>query len=98
MVSVLRVVSFPPREMAPNLDVSLDPIFYLHHAQLDRLWFLWQRKDAGHRQREYTGRTDTSNAASLEDLLVLGGLAPDITVSQVMDTEGAELCYRYSLS
>ncbi|TPX13319.1 uncharacterized protein E0L32_006292 [Thyridium curvatum] len=95
-----------PHNVAPNgirgdfysFTAPYDPIFYLHHAQLDRLWFLWQRKDAGHRLREYTGRTDTSNAASLEDLLVLGGLAPDITVSQVMDTEGAELCYRYSLS
>lgn len=22
-----------------------DPIFFLHHAQIDRVWALWQKKD-----------------------------------------------------
>ena len=36
-----------------------------------------------------------SNKASMEDLLLMGGLAPDIPVSHVLDTEGDFLCYRY---
>ncbi|KAF2761830.1 Di-copper centre-containing protein [Pseudovirgaria hyperparasitica] len=32
-----------------------DPIFFLHHANLDRLWALWQAKDAGKRTYDIAG-------------------------------------------
>jgi tyrosinase len=31
----------------PNL-AALDPIFWLHHANIDRLWEVWRRRDASH--------------------------------------------------
>ena len=32
-----------------------DPLFFLHHAWLDRLWWLWQSKDLPARLKEITG-------------------------------------------
>lgn len=32
-----------------------DPLFYLHHANLDRLWDQWQRKDFTKRVKDMTG-------------------------------------------
>lgn len=37
----------------------------------------------------------TENDASLESILVYGGFTVDIPVSEVMNTEGGTLCYRY---
>ncbi|KAK3996622.1 tyrosinase [Cladorrhinum sp. PSN332] len=77
-----------------------DPLSILHHAQLDRLWLQWQRRDAaGGRFREYTA-TRESSRASLEDSLWMGGLehhgGDDVLVRDVMDPEVGDLCYRYS--
>ncbi|KAE9573107.1 hypothetical protein CGMCC3_g10851 [Colletotrichum fructicola] len=94
-----------PHNVAPNgirgdfysFTAPYDPIFYLHHAQLDRLWFIWQQKDQK-RMAEYSGRADSDEDASLNDLLSMGGLEHDVRVSQVMDTQSGGLCYRYALT
>ncbi|KAK2783853.1 hypothetical protein FQN53_008915 [Emmonsiellopsis sp. PD_33] len=76
---------------APN-----DPIFYLHHSQLDRVWWLWQLRDKPNRVKSYGGMADSSGRnVTLSDILPLGGLEKDIAVADVMDTEGGEMCYRY---
>jgi tyrosinase len=75
-----------------------DPIFYLHHAQLDRLWWRWLQIAPTVRGSEYTGRhmvNSTGNATST-DRLFLGSLAVDVSVGDVMDTQGKMLCYEYS--
>ncbi|GKT43545.1 tyrosinase ustQ [Colletotrichum spaethianum] len=77
---------------APN-----DPIFYLHHAQLDRVWWLWQMRDKKNRVHDYGGTGDRGNV-SLTDTLPLAGLDKDVTVADIMDTERGELCYRYMYS
>ncbi len=33
----------------------LDPLFYLHHCNLDRLWAIWQLNNADAIQYEHTG-------------------------------------------
>ncbi|KAH8178615.1 common central domain of tyrosinase domain-containing protein [Sarocladium implicatum] len=76
---------------APN-----DPIFYLHHAQLDRVWWLWQMRDRQRRTQEYGGVGDRSMNVTLTDVLPLAGLDADLTVADIMDTEAGGLCYRYS--
>ena len=77
---------------------TTDPVFYLHHAQIDHLWWQWQQENRSKRIYEYTGKqtkTATSDDASLDKLLRYGGFVDDIPVRQVMDTEGGFLCYRY---
>jgi tyrosinase len=75
-----------------------DPLFFLHHVQLDRLWWLWQRRREG-RLMEYSGHKakHSIETAGLGDVLGMGGLAEGVEVREMMDTEGfvGRLCYRY---
>lgn len=34
-----------------------DPAFYFHHAQVDRVWTLWQGRDLARREKELMGTT-----------------------------------------
>ena len=81
-----------------SADLILDPLFFSHHSQLDRLWWLWQMRDSPRRLTEYNGRTNklSSAAASMTDIIDLGGLADSLAVENVMNTVGDSLCYRYA--
>jgi len=32
-----------------------DPIFYLHHSNVDRSWWSWQKRDLSRRERDISG-------------------------------------------
>jgi tyrosinase len=70
-----------------------DPVFFLHHAQLDRLWWMWQQKDRGRRLYVYHGSAE--HPASPEDVLPYEPLSANITARDVLNTETSKLCYRY---
>ncbi|KAF4637011.1 hypothetical protein G7Y89_g1074 [Cudoniella acicularis] len=74
-----------------------DPVFFLHHAQLDRLWWLWQQKLPRERLLAYHGKRahHSTEKAQLTDALRMFGLAEDKPVSQVMSTHSNLLCYSY---
>ncbi|CAK1367117.1 hypothetical protein CB0940_10441 [Cercospora beticola] len=80
-----------------------DPIFFLHHAQIDRLWWLWQQKDpkkrniefGGNKMQEDGGAEGSSPRAELSDVLSVRGLGGDVKVSDFMTTQNERLCYRY---
>ncbi|KAI1084257.1 putative tyrosinase [Whalleya microplaca] len=80
------------RFTAPN-----DPIFFLHHGQIDRLWWKWQSEDLEVRTLAYDGpsRHNSSIAAQLTDPIEMVGLAPSIPVSSVMAINNGLLCYKY---
>ncbi|QRW21114.1 tyrosinase [Rhizoctonia solani] len=74
-----------------------DPLFYLHHAQIDRIWTLWQGRNKT-RISDYTGnaiQNATTNMAGLGDIMTVLGLAQNRTVESVMDTQASGLCYTY---
>jgi tyrosinase len=77
--------------------VLADPIFYLHHTQLDRLWYIWQQRDPGARLMAYSGHNQrhSMETAKLSDKIKMQGWAPEVEVAEVMSTEGDLLCYRY---
>ncbi|KAH9845039.1 monophenol monooxygenase (tyrosinase) [Teratosphaeria destructans] len=83
---------------APN-----DPLFYLHHGQLDRLWWVWQMRDAKRRLEVPSNLIDNGavsggdkiNASFNSGGLPLQGLAEDRRLEDVMDTQGGLLCYTY---
>ncbi|KAJ6109988.1 hypothetical protein N7486_002223 [Penicillium sp. IBT 16267x] len=80
------------RITAPN-----DPVFFLHHSQIDRLWWNWQKYSAD-RFLQYNGPAQLGGDVEgvLTDLLEYGGFLPfDPSVGDLMDTEGELLCYRY---
>ena len=75
-----------------------DPVFFLHHTQLDRLWWKWQQQDPQRRWKDYSGKaayTLASSRASLSDPLPFRNMAPDVRVEDIMNTESGFLCYRY---
>ncbi|KAK3349069.1 hypothetical protein B0T25DRAFT_457918, partial [Lasiosphaeria hispida] len=75
------------------------PLFYVHHAQLDRMWWRWQQEHPSVRLAEYEGKhmyNSPDGEASLEDTLMYGGFTQDVSVGTVMDAEGGLLCYRYT--
>ncbi len=74
----------------------LDPVFFLHHAQLDRLWWKWQTLHP-ERKFDYKGITEHGSEvlASTDDVLRMGGLAEDVKVAEVLDSRGGRLCYVY---
>ncbi|KAM0795551.1 hypothetical protein BDR22DRAFT_883005 [Usnea florida] len=74
-----------------------DPVFFLHHTQLDRLWWKWQQIDRQARLKDYSGQAAYTSRfdARLRDPLPLGDLAPDVRVEDVMNTESEPFCYTY---
>lgn len=74
-----------------------DPLFFLHHTQLDRLWWLWQQRDVENRLTQYGGHKQrhSPEMATLDDELTMQNLAPAVKVSQVMNIKGDFLCNDY---
>jgi tyrosinase len=71
-------------------------VFFLHHTQLDRLWWKWQTLHP-EISTDYDGVTahHMQERASLDDVLRMGGLAPDVAVAEIIDTHSGLLRYRY---
>ncbi|CAE6400464.1 unnamed protein product [Rhizoctonia solani] len=80
------------RQYSPN-----EPLFFLHHTQIDRLWTIWQGRNET-RLHDYAGNTAqnaTANTASLSDELFTLEYAPKRDVDDFMDTLSNGLCYTY---
>ncbi|TFK26542.1 Di-copper centre-containing protein [Coprinopsis marcescibilis] len=85
--------------MANYYTSNADPLFYLHHANVDRLWWLWQQANAT-RLNEISGPSDVRNFTNgpqitLDTPLKFGTLYQDVPVRYAMDTSSKKLCYTY---
>ncbi|VUC32086.1 unnamed protein product [Clonostachys rosea] len=85
-------------DMANNYSPN-DPIFFLHHTNIDRVWWQWQ-SESSDRQTEYSGnryQNDASVEATLEDTLPMNSdlASEEYTVSDFMWVESGPLCYTY---
>ncbi|KAJ1970126.1 hypothetical protein IWQ62_000166 [Dispira parvispora] len=69
-----------------------DPVFWLHHTFLDKLWSEWQDKNSV-TDRAYSGNNIDGTPALLTD--EIPGY-PGTTVADVFDTTSRLLCYEYS--
>ncbi|KAK1842747.1 tyrosinase central domain containing protein [Colletotrichum chrysophilum] len=85
-----------------NFTATNDPVFFLHHAQVDRLWWLWQDHDPKGRLREYFGPSENflgehhqNMESHSKDVLPMGGLVSDGKVEDYLSTSGGHLCYTY---
>lgn len=77
-----------------------EPLFFLHHANVDRAWAKWQGRNAT-RLADYTGFNDPNRviSASLDDRMPVMRLADEEPiVRDFMDTQAGPLCYTYSAS
>ncbi|KAH7305905.1 hypothetical protein B0I35DRAFT_471468 [Stachybotrys elegans] len=83
-----------------------DPLFYLHHANLDRVWENWQRKSSANRNSfagpdngwaypfNFFGDIPYSNITT-DFALVYSELSASNKISDLMYTNKGPLCYRY---
>lgn len=75
--------------MADPVTAAQDPIFWLHHANIDRLWNRWVQQGQG--------RTDPGDSAWLNTTFTFydeAGHAVYLTGAEIVDTVG-QLNYRY---
>lgn len=84
-----------------------DPIFYLHHANLDRVWWSWQKLNLKDRLTDISGpiflmdyANEKGGNVTLDYPMTFGVGAPNVTVADVMNIAGCggkhgALCYEY---
>jgi len=88
-----------------TFSAPFEPLFWLHHSQLDRLWWMWQNEEERHLS-DYSGYRfrHTIQMAGLEDDLDMGGVLGDLGKVRAMmnvsggcdEDENSLLCYEYS--
>ncbi|KAF8907517.1 Di-copper centre-containing protein [Mucidula mucida] len=89
-------------DMSNVLSSPNDPLFFMHHAYLDKLWTEWQGDDESRiNDLEDAGNETQSEpetgyvATNPGTVLSVYGILPDTTVGEVARTTGGYLCYTY---
>ncbi|KAJ6031582.1 tyrosinase central domain protein [Penicillium herquei] len=77
-----------------------DPVFFLHHAQVDRMWWTWQSRDLENRRYALSGTQTLENVPAspeltLEDQITWGPLGRNYTTKSLMAANDGPFCYRY---
>lgn len=77
-----------------------DPIFFLHHSQIDRVYTIWQNQDISTRGNSISGTLTMANLppsrnATLDDILDLGPLGPPLKIRDALSTVDGPFCYYY---
>ncbi|KAI1851401.1 hypothetical protein JX265_000365 [Neoarthrinium moseri] len=78
-----------------------DPVFWMHHSFIDHSWRIWQNLD-GNRILNIDGVDAAGNALTLDTMVYMGGIRPDVRVRDIIDTlggvsiGGVPFCYRYT--
>ncbi|KAI0903446.1 hypothetical protein F4823DRAFT_635753 [Ustulina deusta] len=78
----------------------LDPAFFLHHGQIDRLWAMWQAEDPASRRYSYNGTDTFMNPAGTPEVtnstvLGFGVLGDKVTLEEIANPLAGRYCYRY---
>jgi tyrosinase len=87
-------------QMTDLFNSANDPLFWMHHTGMDRIWSLWQEQDP---KRVHDGDTRRGifdvSPMTLESPLWMGVFAPDRRVGDLFDTLNRDgkgfLCYKY---
>ncbi|KAF2494294.1 Di-copper centre-containing protein [Lophium mytilinum] len=78
-----------------------DPVFWLHHGMIDRVWWTWQNLDVEKRKTAISGTLTVNNSppsrnATLDDFIDLGINAGPIKIRDAMSTIAGPFCYVYA--
>ncbi|GAP93369.1 putative tyrosinase [Rosellinia necatrix] len=74
-----------------------EPFFWFHHTFVDRAWRIWELADPNNRYAAIDGTDINGNPLTLDTVIYMGGIRPDVTIRQIIDTlSGDTLCYRYN--
>ncbi|CAE6513348.1 unnamed protein product [Rhizoctonia solani] len=83
-----------------------EPVFHLHHGNVDRLWWLWQEKSSINKNAFHGGSVQNTSSLNIfpngqapwlnkTTPLPSAGLWPTYTIEQTMDTRSWPWCYIY---
>ncbi|KAJ3316208.1 hypothetical protein HDU76_001988 [Blyttiomyces sp. JEL0837] len=95
-------------DMANGAWSTNDPVFFLHHGMIDKVWSLWQAECPSFRN-SYDGNLNTNGGANPDPITTaynFNGTAFDTQhldswpfyVKDMLDTQNDLLCYTYSTS
>ncbi|KAM7187210.1 Di-copper centre-containing protein [Naviculisporaceae sp. PSN 640] len=70
-----------------------DPTFWLHHAFIDRNFRVWQNQKAS-RRTSIDGQ-GPNGALTMDTVVSMDGIRPNVRIRDLMDTFEQGLCYRY---
>jgi tyrosinase len=79
-----------------------DPIFWMHHSFIDHSFRIWQNGNVGTRTTSINGVDAQGNALTMNTIVYMGGIMPNVPVSSIMNTlggvviGGVPFCYRYN--
>jgi tyrosinase len=75
-----------------------DPLFYLHHGNIDYIFWKWQQ-NLKTRLNQVGGLIEpfdyNGKSVTLDFKINMGKLAGDATLKSLLDTQGGTLCYTY---
>ncbi|KAI3318443.1 Di-copper centre-containing protein [Xylariaceae sp. AK1471] len=77
-----------------------DPAFWLHHAQIDRMWTIWQNINPNNRSTQVSGTGTAFNNppsadVTLDTKIDFGILGPQKAVGKAVSTIENDFCYMY---
>jgi len=100
-----------PKTCVPGPKASpSDPLFFMHHTMVDRIWYLWQKAHPSnfysfhggsvqaldHWQNYEAYRNGILPYLNLESKIPSDGMFPEYSIWDVMDTTAGPLCYTYA--
>lgn len=95
-----------PVEGAPTFSAN-EPMFHMHHGNIDRLWWLWQEKNPRNKQAFRGGSVQNISAVAefpngqppwlnKTDMIPTAGMYDSYSIGDVLDTRSWPLCYVYA--
>lgn len=70
-----------------------DPTFWLHHAFIDRNFRVWQNQKAS--RRTSIDGNGPNGPLTMDTIVSMDGIRPNVRIRDLMDTFEQGLCYRY---
>lgn len=78
--------------------LPLDPLFYLHLANVDRIWWNWQQLVPGSRFFEVSGpasKVPPVHTVGVDYVLGMGSLGLSVPIRDTLDLWSKPNCYTY---
>lgn len=73
-----------------------DPVFFLHHAFIDRNYRIWQNANSGVRTTTINGNDINGRPLTLDMNVDVYGIRPAVQIRDILDTTATTLCYKYN--
>lgn len=73
-----------------------DPVFFLHHAFIDRNFRIWQNNGGNARVTQISGSDSQGNQLRMDTTVNVYDFRPTVRISDILNTVSSTLCYRYN--